>query len=394
MPRKKKRTYLRKEWPKVSKVFIRGEPRFRVDGRPQKERLFFREENDALVQADVWARERQNQGIEALEFPTALRIEATAAAKLLHPFGKNLGDAARHYVAFLVAEQRKNSAMSVHFCLEEWIKAKAAEAGQHLISGRTLRELKGRAKLFETAFGTALVSTIDEQAVRTFLDSLAVTQRTRLNVRTKLGQFLNYCRRRKWIDANPVELVNVRVPSTDVVVLSVDEAKRLLAAAEQSKSASVLVPYVALGLFAGLRPGEAEQLNWDMIHFNTREIEVRGETSKRRETRFVPLNQTLRSWLVRHRKKQGLLICAGFRRLWEDVRISAGYALRRMEGVPWPDDVLRHSYGSYWLAKKGDRSRLAEQMGNSVQVIRKHYRRAIPRAEAEAFWKLRPARRS
>jgi hypothetical protein len=53
----KKRTCLRKDWPKVHKVAVRGELRFLLDGRPLEERFFFREKNDALVQADFWARE-------------------------------------------------------------------------------------------------------------------------------------------------------------------------------------------------------------------------------------------------------------------------------------------------------------------------------------------------
>lgn len=389
---KPKRSYLRKDWPKVRKTTVRGEPRFLVDGRPQKKRLFFRDKNDALVQADVWSRERQNQGIEALEFPTALRVDATTAAGLLRPFGKSLQDAARHYVAHLEAEQRRSSSMSVEACLNEWIAAKKAEAAQEIISTRTIIELDGRAKLFKAAFGSARVSEIDETAVQTFLDSLPVSQRTRLNIRTKLGQFLNYSRRRKWIDANPAELISVRVPTSEVVILSPVEAERLLRAAEQSPAASVLVPYVAFGLFAGLRPGEAEQLRWEMVHFDTGEIEVRSDTSKRRETRYVAFEESLERWVADYRTEKGPIAGVGFRRSWDNVRIAAGYALRGTSGIPWPDDVLRHSYGSYWLAKHGDRSRLAELMGNSVQVIKKHYRRAIPRAEAEAFWKLSPAK--
>lgn len=74
---KKKRPHIRTEWPVVQKVVVRGEARFKVDGRPHKERKFFRARNEAHIQADVWARERENQGVEALEFPTALPMEAT-----------------------------------------------------------------------------------------------------------------------------------------------------------------------------------------------------------------------------------------------------------------------------------------------------------------------------
>jgi len=127
MPAKRKKP-LRNEWPKVHKVSIRDQVRFKVDGRPQKERLFFRDKNDALVQADVWALERQNQGIEALDFPTALRVEAIDAAGLLKPFGKSLLGAAHFYVAHLQLEQRRKSSLSVAHCIAQWLTIKRTEA--------------------------------------------------------------------------------------------------------------------------------------------------------------------------------------------------------------------------------------------------------------------------
>jgi integrase len=191
-----------------------------------------------------------------------------------------------------------------------------------------------------------------------------------LNVRTKLGQFLNFCRRRKWIEANPTESIKVRVPSSDVVILTPAKAEELLRAAEKSAWASVIVPYAAIGFFGGLRPGEAEQLRWELVRFDTREIEVQRPTSKGRETRFVPLEDALRHWLEPYRKEEGPLIEANFRQQWESARIEAGYSLRGEPGIPWPENVHRHCYGTSWLAIHGDRKRLAEQMGNSVQVIK------------------------
>ena len=61
-------------------------------------------------------------------------------------------------------------------------------------------------------------------------------------------------------------------------------------------------------------------------------------------------------------------------------------------GTAWPVDCLRHSFGSYWLAVHNDRAKLAETMGNTVEVIRDFYRKAIPQAEAKRFWNLRSAK--
>jgi integrase len=389
----KKRRYIRAEWPKVQRVLIRGEVRFKVDGRPHKERLFFRDENDALVQADVWSRERQNQGIEALEFPTTMRVQAAEAARLLHPFGKTLLDAAKHYAAHLESETRKRNASTVEHCIAEWLQAKRPEANLKIISPRTIRELEGRAQLFKNAFKDKRISEFDEEAAKTFLDSLSVSQRTRQNIRTKLVQFLNFCRSKKWITENPAAAIKVKVPNSDVVILDPAQAKSLLKASLEYKECDSLVPYVAVSLFAGLRPGEAEQLHWEQIHFESDQIEVRGATSKGRETRFVKIEPTLRSWLDDHRRKKGPLVGANFRKHWEAVRRKAGYQFAGDDdGVPWPPDVMRHSFGSYWLATHADRPHLAELMGNSVQIIKKHYRKPPPPRVAGEFWALLPTK--
>jgi integrase len=393
MPKKKARSYIRSQWPKVQRVKIREEVRYRVDGRPHKGRLFFQEKNDAEVQAEVWSREQQNQGIEALEFPTKMRMDATEAAKLLKPFGRSLIDAAKHYVAHLEAEQRKQTAISLQNCLDEWIQSKKAEAARGIISKRTIHEIEGRAKLFRSAFKSARISEIDEETVRSFLDSLPVTQRTRLNIRTKLGQFLNYCRLRKWITQNPASTIKVKVPSSEVSILTPEEAKALLKGAQDYSAGQSLVPYAAISLFAGLRPGEAEQLRWEKIHIETGQIEVLGKTSKTRETRFVRIQPTLKKWLLAYRGNSGLIIGPNFRKHWEAVRKSAGYSFKGEPGNTWPADVMRHSFGSYWLPIHADRPRLAEEMGNTVEVIKAHYKRAIPRGVAEEFWKIQPPKK-
>jgi hypothetical protein len=59
---------------------------------------------------------------------------------------------------------------------------------------------------------------------------------------------------------------------------------------------------------------------------------------------------------------------------------------------PWVPDICRHSFGFYWLALHKNRAELTELMGNSVQVIKAHYRAPVLEAEAVAvaYFALRP----
>jgi integrase len=65
-----------------------------------------------------------------------------------------------------------------------------------------------------------------------------------------------------------------------------------------------------------------------------------------------------------------------------------------MNWKKWPDDVLRHSYGSYHLAKYRNAALTAEQMGHkNARMLYTHYREVVKEAsDIEEFWKLTPER--
>jgi integrase len=87
------------------------------------------------------------------------------------------------------------------------------------------------------------------------------------------------------------------------------------------------------------------------------------------------------------RQECGLLLPVNFRR--------KRWALCRAMGwKEWPDDILRHSYGSYHLAKHRNAALTAEQMGHkNARILYAHYREVVKDAEAiEEFWSLKPAK--
>lgn len=73
-------------------------------------------------------------------------------------------------------------------------------------------------------------------------------------------------------------------------------------------------------------------------------------------------------------------------------RAACGFKTNRKnpDGPRWDEDVLRHCYASYWLAKHKDRPHLAENMGNSLKMIKDHYKRIVPKSEVEKFWGILP----
>ncbi|NDE18318.1 hypothetical protein EBZ80_25725, partial [bacterium] len=60
-------------------------------------------------------------------------------------------------------------------------------------------------------------------------------------------------------------------------------------------------------------------------------------------------------------------------------------------GVKWRHNACRDSFGSYRMAELRNTHNVAEEMGNSPAVVKKHYFQAVTKAEAGKFWAIRPA---
>ena len=120
------------------------------------------------------------------------------------------------------------------------------------------------------AVGGLRIVDLDADAVAAYIQSMPVAARTRQNVRLRLSKFFQFCKSKKWVMTNPCSEIQIKVRRGDVTVMGHAEVERLLRAAEASGFKGVLVPYVALLAFAGLRPHEAQQLAWADVDLENR----------------------------------------------------------------------------------------------------------------------------
>ena len=74
------------------------------EGRKQRTRSFFETRGAAAGFAQQKSVELANGGLEAVQFPAALRVMASQADAMLKPYGKTILDAARHYLPILQAQ--------------------------------------------------------------------------------------------------------------------------------------------------------------------------------------------------------------------------------------------------------------------------------------------------
>lgn len=133
----------------------------------------------------------------------------------------------------------------------------------------------------------------------------------------------------------------------------------------------------------------------ESIHLEEQTITVLAETSKTKETRNVHIEPTLMAWFEEHKpaKLSGFVTPqTNFKKRTLTLHTDAGYRGNGLntDRPEWSQDVLRHSYGSYWLAKFKNRGQLAESMGNSLQIIKKHYKRVVSKSDCAEYWRIVP----
>lgn len=360
-----------------------------VDGRRRGNgrRHYFRKLTDALECAKRLATQRERLGNAVLKFGHDQLSMTAECSELLAPHNKTIRDATQCLLAQLAVEQKRSASPTIKEAAAQFIAQRQRDVDHDELAARSLVELRHSMTHLVSKVGDLALVDLDVEQVTRFLDQLPrCSLRTRKNRCLKLSSFMAFCRSKRWINSNPCAGIKVKVPHHDVVLLSVDQCRQLLRNAEASEHHAILVPYVSTCLFAGLRPFECRQLDWSNVNLQTNHIFVEASTSKRRESRYVRIEPTLSQWLSRYTKPSGRICGPNFRRQWDSVIKAAGYNAEQ----PWPQDCMRHSYASYWLALYEDRPRLSELMGNSVGVIRRHYRQPVTKAEAQRFFALSP----
>ena len=146
-----------------------------------------------------------------------------------------------------------------------------------------------------------------------------------------------------------------------------------------------MLPFWAIGAFAGLRRAEIERLAWSEVDFDAGVIEVKASKSKTASRRLVTIQPNLRKWLAPYRTCIGRVCPLNLQRKINDDRERAG--LR----AGWPQNALRHSFGSYHLAQFNDAAKLALEMGNSPATIFRHYRQLVKPKRPSVIGRSLPA---
>lgn len=383
-----------------------------------------------LTAADVCAHRRTKELAAEVGMPMETAMARFVEAQKLMGPDVPIIKAVEHY---LKTYPRNRHIVSVRDVVEELLATKKSSG----VSVGYQKHLRYDLEKFATAFNTHIsaVSGID---IDNWLTGLGLGPRTRNNLRNSIHALFRFAIKRKYLgkDHDEIEAVTLAKDSDgSIEIFTPSEFEEILANAKRE-----LIPFFALGAFAGIRHAEIQRLHWEDIDMEAGIIEIKAAKAKTASRRTVPLLSNLRALLAPHQQKSGNVcrhvnmadelvdlvraINRGRRAAWAkanavsddkleeaerqaQARIKkerADGTLRRGMAIPgaetaanegwdafkWKHNALRHSFISYRVALTQNVAQVALEAGNSPQMIFKHYRELVRPAEAKKWFAIDP----
>ena len=396
--------------PKFPKVIKRGHTTVKiyltpVKGYPQytvvhyfggqRQRRMFSNLELAITEAETIATKLSAGELNVLELRNEDRLSYARAIEALRPTGvalemvalqfaeawpklggASLLEAANFYLRHHPQGLPKKTVAEV---VEELLAAKKADGTGPLY----LSDLRWRLGRFRDRVG-GLLASVTAPVIEDYLRGLRESGTSRNAHRKRIGTLLHFAEQRGYLVKGDrrIELVaRAKEEATEIEIFTPEEMSRLLAAARGE-----LVPFLAIGAFAGLRHAEIRRLDWREVRLEEGFIEVKAQKAKTASRRLVPMAENLKGWLLAHRQGDGP-VC-GLASLSHHLR-----QLGKVAGVKWKHNALRHSYISYRVAAVQNVAQVALEAGNSPKLIFEHYRELVRPAEAKAWFAITPGQR-
>jgi len=348
-----------------------------ISSSGKRERRFF----STKQKAETFCRQQRirldNFGRNASTLTPGQLEQAALAFERLAPFGVELNAAVADFIARHVAKQKSVTFAELFHRFTESRKHKSAAY---------LRALKYTFPRFPNLHDQ-IVADLSPQDVEGELEGM--TPFARNGFLRNLRAVFNFGVKRGWLKENPIAKLDfATIKRGEVVTLTPNQAASLMNAAAKDHA---LLPYNALGLFSGMRPKELQRLHWEQIDLVEGHIEVTPQVSKTGRRRIIDIEPNLKGWLNYYISNGGSPTAGSVTPL---TNLPANLSkIRHAAGIDrWPQDVMRHSYASYWLAEYADINRLTLQMGHeNADMLWRHYHRAAKRKDAAAYWQIMPS---
>ena len=367
---------------RIRKEQHHGKTRWLADGGTRDgKRLRKRFDSKKAVEKQLatWARETKEAGNVWLELPPRERAEVLALLQEIQGAGFSLREVWESFKTGAGADLVVNP-----ISLDDAIKQAVDEKRAANRRAQYLREIESVWKQFARGRGTMGVHEVDTQAVKRWVFA-AATEWTRDTRRSRLDTFFKWALKQGHTRRNPVEAVEkISKEFKPAEVFTPAECKRLMDAAWKIDRAAV--GELALMLFAGVRPAEAQRLKPSDVDLKRKRVTIEAAAAKLRDRRISELEPTAAEWLRRSRAKGAVSVSIPIgtnrRRRLAAIRKEAKLDC-------WPKDVLRHTAASHLFLKFGAEE-TGRRLGHSERMLFQHYRDVVTPEESDEFWKIRP----
>jgi len=198
----------------------------------------------------------------------------------------------------------------------EYLALREADYNQGHLSHRQFTSFRCELRALETVFRDKMVSELTAIALAEFFRRGQVSRKSYNNRRGLIGVFLKYCLQVKdWIVVNPIDKVphhrGLGHRRGSASSLSAERCAEIMLWAEDNYEGR-LVPFIALCLFAGIRPdlyeGEISKLEPQHVRLDMGVIHIEPEVSKVRMKRIITIQPNLAAWLRAYSEVNGLRV--------------------------------------------------------------------------------------
>jgi hypothetical protein len=278
----------------------------------------------------------------------------------------------------------------------------------------TIESDRCRLYFFEDRFSATQLSDLGEVELRTFFDE--INNDNKKSIRKSLSVFYTWAMRYKYVGENPISLIDSKefgqygVNNEYYPVATFGRMLRIAAGLEPVRPGQAptrdfidMLPYFILGGFAGLRRCEAlrvdrgaDAIRWTDLHFDAEipNIEIREAVAKRTarqsDLHYIDADYALESvqaWLPLC-PQNSPLICRWTQRYMQELKRR----FTKATGIKFIENGFRNSFATFALSYNGLQGLdgVARQMGNTAEIIRRHYMRNLPAGSGRAWFSLRP----
>lgn len=249
---------------------------------------------------------------------------------------------------------------------------------------RYVKELKKYLKAFAKGREQMAVADVDLSTIQNWFAGRKETPKRIVGSIGVLSSMFSWCVDNGYLLANPchkfkrprIEYKRPSIFTPDQVRIAVDHVHQFH---------PLHLGWFVMATFAGIRPEEIGKLSWDQFDKDRKTITLDPEHSKVRRRRIVHLEPAALAWVLEAKR----IACPlqFDEREKTKVRKSVCAVLGLEE---WPQDVLRHTAASHWLAHSKNSAALALELGNSEAVLLRDYRELVHDEQAAKFWAIFP----